>query len=82
MTGLAFVLVWFSVNIWATWFVSRQVSERGTRVAYYLLIWLVPIVGAAAAVLFIGFGDNPKSTNSQGRMFDAVVDARKRPKGS
>ena len=82
MKEFALVLVWFSVNIWATLFVSRRVSGRGTRIAYYLLVWLVPIIGAAATVLFIGFDRNRKSATSNDQMIDAIVDARRRMKDS
>ena len=78
MEGVAAFLVWFSVTIWAAWFVSRRVADGRTRILWYLLVWLFPIVGAAAAVLIIGFGSEVKTVDSEGRMFDAVVDAHRK----
>jgi hypothetical protein len=82
MISFAYVAMWLSMAIWAAWFVSRRVADRGTRIAYYLLIWLVPIVGAAAAVLIIGFGGDRNSMSSADRMFDAVVDEHKKTQDS
>ncbi len=78
MISLAYIAMWLSVTIWAAWFVSRRVSDRRTRFAYYLLIWLVPVVGAAAAILIIGFGGDRKSTSSANRLFDSVVESSKK----
>lgn len=82
MISLSYVVIWLAVTIWAAWFVSRRVSDRGARIAYYLLIWLVPIVGAAFAVLIVGIGSEKKSVTSSNRMFDAIVDAHKKKQDS
>ena len=78
MNGVAAFLIWLLLTIWASWFVARRVSERRTRVACHLLIWFVPIIGAATAVLILGFGNDLKSADSEDRMFDAVVDAHRK----
>lgn len=82
MIGLAYIVTWLAVTIWAAWFVSRRVSGRRERFAYYLLIVLVPIVGAAAAIFIVGFGSDRKSANSADRMFDTVVETHKKTQDS
>ena len=41
--------IWLVANIWATAFVSRKIDQADHRIAYYALIWCIPLFGAIAA---------------------------------
>jgi len=78
MVSMAYVFVWLLLAVWATWFVPRRVSSRRTRIVCYLLIWLIPLFGAASVVLIMGFGDKLKPADSNDRMLDAIVDEHRK----
>ena len=74
--------LWLAVCIWATLYVAKRVEERRHRVAYYLLIWLLPFIGAASSI-FLAFDRRSlvKPTASD-KMFQAVVEANRRKNSS
>jgi hypothetical protein len=41
--------IWLAANIWATAFVSRKLDQTDHRIAYYALIWCIPLFGAIVA---------------------------------
>ncbi len=51
MSNIVSVILWFAFCVFAAFVVARRIENRGDRIAYYLLIWLIPFVGAAAAIL-------------------------------
>lgn len=74
MEALIFVLLWLALSIWATSIVSRHRSADGGRILFYLLIWLLPIIGAVFATLILAAKLKWKCTDSSDRMFRAVVE--------
>lgn len=77
MANLFFYAFWLAVCIWAAFFVSKRIEDSYHRVVYYLLIWLVPFLGAIAATLIAGLRSARKDIESSDKMFDAVIDGRR-----
>ena len=76
MSDIVTIVFWFAFCLYASIMVARRVEIRRDRIAYYLLIWLVPVIGAAAAILL---SRRPKShTSSSVRMHEAIADAHRR----
>lgn len=79
MASVLSLVIWLIVCIWASFFVSRRIDDSGDRTVYYLLIWLLPYLGAIAAVYFAGRHAAREKTHLSDKMFDAIVDAHKAP---
>lgn len=76
MSNVVTIILWFAFCVYAAFVVTRRVENRRDRIAYYLLIWLAPLIGAAAAILL---SRRPKSHSpSSEKMHAAMVDAHKR----
>ncbi|MEM7431189.1 MAG: hypothetical protein AAF351_04515 [Pseudomonadota bacterium] len=78
---LFFVALAFALAIWAMVAVSRRVENPSDRVAYYLLIWLVPYIGILVALLLTRTRDipaQPAHRDASEKMFDEVVAAHRR----
>ena len=76
MSNVVTVILWFAICIYSSFVVARRIESRRDRIAYYLLIWLIPVVGAAAAILLSRRlkSHTPTSEN----MHEAIVDAHRR----
>jgi len=46
MSDIVTIVFWFAFCLYASIMVARRVEIRRDRIAYYLLIWLVPVIGA------------------------------------
>ncbi len=76
MSNLVTIVLWFALCVYASIMVARRVENRRDRIAHYLLIWLIPVIGAAAAILL---SRRPKSHKpSSEKMHKAIVDAHRR----
>ena len=75
MGSIVFSFLWLGVSVGSMFVVARNVEARRDRIAYYLLIWLIPFIGAAAAALLTRQRASTKSSSE--KMFDAVVDAHR-----
>lgn len=73
LTGL-----WLAVCIWASFVVARRVEERRHRVAYYLLTWLVPFIGAAASIFLTFDRELLAKPSASVKMFEEVVESYRR----
>lgn len=75
MSNVVTTILWFAFCVYAAFVVARRVENRRDRIAYYLLIWLIPVIGAAAAILL---SRRPKShTSSTEKMHEEIVDAHR-----
>ncbi|WP_405234736.1 hypothetical protein [Lentisalinibacter salinarum] len=76
MGSVLIYFIWLGLSIWAAFIVAQRIENRRDRIAYYLAIWLIPIIGAAVAV----FLSRPRAskTSSSEKMFNALVDAHRR----
>jgi len=79
MFMLGFAL-WLVVNVWAASFVSRKVEEADHRIAYYALIWCIPLFGAIAATTISAHRASRKVEDSSGKMLTSIAKAQKRPR--
>ena len=76
MSNVVTIVLWLAICICASFVVARRIEIGRDRIAYYLLIWLIPVVGAAAAILL---SRRLKShTPASEKMHEAIVDARRR----
>ena len=55
---------WLVVNVLATSFVSRRVENGDRRIAYYTLIWCLPLFGAIAATITAAHRAQRRGENS------------------
>lgn len=78
MLGFA---IWIVVNICAAVFISRKVEDADRRIAYYALIWCVPVFGSIAATIVAAHRALRKDEDSVGMMPKAVAEAKKRSSG-
>ena len=75
MSNVVTIVLWFTICIYASFMVAGRVENRRDRFAYYLLVWLIPIIGAAAAILL---SRRPKPhTPSSEKMHEAIVEAHR-----
>ena len=66
---------WFALCVYAAYVVSHRIENGRDRIAYYLLIWLVPFIGAAAAIIL---SNRPKpAAQAPEKMQQAIVDAHR-----
>lgn len=77
MEGLVIVIAWLAINIWATSFVAKRGFAADQRSLFYLMIWLLPFIGAALAILIPSLQSKFKSTDSTDRIFQTVVEKHK-----
>jgi len=77
MVSIPSAAIYLLVCIWATFFVSRRIEDSYHRIVYYLLIWLVPFLGAFAAILIAGLRAARKEEHSSDEMLSAIVDVHK-----
>lgn len=75
MGDLIHYFVWLAVCVAASIIVALRIKIRRDRYAYFLLIWLVPYFGAAAAFLL---SRRPtKETSTTNKMLEAIAEARR-----
>jgi membrane protein DedA with SNARE-associated domain len=75
MSNVVTIVLWFAICIYASFVVAHRIESRRDRIAYYVLIWLIPVIGAAAAILLTR---RPKPhTPSSEKMHEAIVDAHR-----
>lgn len=77
MGAIAFSSLWLVVCVWASFVVADRVKEHRHRTAYYLLIWLVPCIGAAAAILLTRNYEPTTNPTASDKMFEAIVDSHR-----
>ena len=70
--------IWLVVNIWAASFVSRKVEDADNRIAYYALIWCIPLFGAIAATTIAAHRTLRKDEGSSGRMLNSIAEIKER----
>lgn len=73
--------IWLVVNVWATAFVSRKVGDAGHRIAYYALIWCIPLFGAIAAASIAAHRALRTGEDAAAAMPKGTTEAKKRPHG-
>ena len=78
MGGILIFVVWIGINVWSTVLVAER-AEPGTvrRRICYALIWFLPFVGAAIAILISGRGAKHKHFSANEAMLEAVVERRR-----
>ncbi len=77
MNNFAFPVIWLVLCVWASFFVAGRIENGRERIAYYLLIWLVPYVGAAAATLLSHRRSKIGKPTASEKMFEAVVESHR-----
>ena len=78
MNDFAFPIIWLALCIWASFFVAGRIDNDRDRVVYYLLIWLVPYIGAAAAILLSRRRSKPARQTASEKMFEAIVESHQK----
>ena len=77
MSYVVTVVIWFAFCVYAAILVARRIKLLRDRIAYYLLILLVPLVGAAAAIVLSRRPESKSHASSSEMMQDAIVDAHR-----
>jgi len=77
VSAIVFSLFWISVCVWASFVIAGRVNVTGNRIAYYLLIWLVPYIGAVAAILLTRRKARINGRSASEKMFDVIVDSHR-----
>ena len=73
--------IWLVVNVWATAFVSRKVGDAGHRIAYYALIWCIPLFGAIAAASIAAHSGPRTGEDAVAAIPKGTIEAKKRSRG-
>ena len=73
--------IWLTANIWATAFVSQKLDQADHRIAYYALIWCVPLFGAIAAASIAAHRALRKGEDAAEAIPKAATEAKKRSRG-
>jgi hypothetical protein len=70
--------IWLVINVWATSFVSRKIEDAGHRIAYYALIWCIPLFGAVAVTIIAAHRALSKNKDAATAMLNGTIEPRKR----
>ncbi|MGB5344862.1 MAG: hypothetical protein WBN23_01730 [Woeseia sp.] len=72
-------LLVIAVNLWASISVARKAQSRTDLqlALYFALIWLLPLLGAAVALIANVDRGSRKDLQGESKLFEAVVEKRK-----
>ena len=73
--------IWVVVNVWATAFVSRKIDDADQRIAYYALIWCIPLFGAIAAASIAAHRATRTGEHAAAAMPKGTTEAKTRSRG-
>lgn len=71
--------IWLIVNVLATSFVAPKIKDAVHQMAYFALIWCIPVFGAIAATIVAAHRTLRKDEDSYGKTHGVIAEAQKRP---
>ncbi len=75
MESYSLSLMLLVLNIWATHRVAQFRFPRTSQyIFYYVVIWLMPVVGAALSIILTRTRNETAPQNAEEKMFESVVD--------